>query len=247
VTKRKIRVFLYAGYGHPNTGDESILLGNILSLKRNGLEVDICATSSDPQRTSRLFNIRTVPDQLSVCRVRGRLGRILTAVLLLFLMSRTVYALIFPQCRKLLLMRERLLLKQIELSDAMLIAGGGTLNDMYFGSGVIPLFILTSWARMLRKPIFMGAQTIGPIARPWVRVFVQLMLRQVAFISVRERQSLITLEKLGIGVPCSLALDDAYAVMQEHPKRDHVPPRQHIDGIDALPERNVILVSLRPW
>ncbi|WP_258360812.1 polysaccharide pyruvyl transferase CsaB [Moorella sulfitireducens (nom. illeg.)] len=84
----------------------------------------------------------------------------------------------------------------------LVISGGGSLfqdvtgwNSLLYYLGVVVL------ARLLRKPVFVYAQGLGPLKRPFSRWLAGRILNNVQLISLRDSESRQLLEELGVRRP----------------------------------------------
>ncbi|WP_274654240.1 polysaccharide pyruvyl transferase CsaB [Paenibacillus humicola] len=95
-------------------------------------------------------------------------------------------------------MRPAELLRAIRSCDA-LISGGGSLLQDATGAGSIPYYTgIMRLARLLRKPVFVYAQGIGPVNRGWMAPLIRGAMRGSAYVSVRDAESAALLGRLGV-------------------------------------------------
>jgi polysaccharide pyruvyl transferase CsaB len=152
-------------------------------------------------------------------------------------------------------MRPAEVLRTLRGCDA-LISGGGSLLQDATGALTIPYYTgIVGLARMLRKPVFVYAQGIGPVRRSWLRPFVRLAMNASRIVTVRDGESAALLEQFGVArgrievVPdpvMGLGLPDGEAQNAGVPGGREVPAF----GADAPASRAegpTVGVSVRRW
>lgn len=86
-------------------------------------------------------------------------------------------------------------------SDLLLSGGGSLLQDVTSARSIYYYLGIILFARLLRKPVVLYAQGIGPVRRRMARYVMRFVLRQVAAIGVRDRQSKVDLLQMGVDKP----------------------------------------------
>ncbi|OUM94951.1 MAG: polysaccharide pyruvyl transferase CsaB [Thermobacillus sp. ZCTH02-B1] len=95
-------------------------------------------------------------------------------------------------------MRPAEVLRTLRGCDA-LISGGGSLLQDATGALTIPYYTgIVGLARMLRKPVFIYAQGIGPVRRAWLRPLVRFAMNASRVVTVRDGESAALLERFGV-------------------------------------------------
>lgn len=89
-------------------------------------------------------------------------------------------------------------------------------NFLYSSGRVGIPFLLTLYsmlfAWLLKKPVYMFPQTIGPITKIWEKKFLRFTLKRVRIIMVRDPISLMEIKRIGLKHPaCYLVPDMAFA------------------------------------
>lgn len=129
--------------------------------------------------------------------------------------------------------------REIRRCDGV-ISGGGSLFQDVTGVRTIPYYALMLWmAQRLGKPTFIYAQGLGPIRRWWLRKLVKTVFHRCQYISLRDQQSSLLLQAIGIA-PERIAVVPDPVMGLEHDKTIESQPQNN----DDLP---VIGVSLRFW
>lgn len=83
-------------------------------------------------------------------------------------------------------------------SDGM-ISGGGSLLQDSTGLLTIPYYLgIVHIAQWARKPVFIYAQGVGPVQRPFFFKWIRNVFRKSAYISVRDQESAALLGRMGI-------------------------------------------------
>src|SRR5690625_2502258 len=90
------------------------------------------------------------------------------------------------------------LIRALRKSDG-LISGGGSLLQDVTGWKTIPYYIgVMRLAHLLRKPVFVYSQGMGPVTRPALQKMIRKTLRKCAYISVRDAESARFLRTIGL-------------------------------------------------
>jgi len=90
------------------------------------------------------------------------------------------------------------IVKALRESDG-LISGGGSLLQDVTGLGSIPYYTgIMTIARLFRKPVFIYAQGIGPVNRPFFYPWIRRIFSGSRYVSVRDRESASLLETMGV-------------------------------------------------
>ncbi|MEW4372152.1 polysaccharide pyruvyl transferase CsaB [Paenibacillus kandeliae] len=83
-------------------------------------------------------------------------------------------------------------------SDGM-ISGGGSLLQDSTGLLTIPYYLgIVHIAQWARKPVFIYAQGVGPVQRPFFFTWIRNVFRKSVYISVRDQESAALLGRMGI-------------------------------------------------
>ncbi len=96
-------------------------------------------------------------------------------------------------------------------SDIFYVAGNGGMTDAFLYGGVYAPCAETLLARTLGKKVLFSGQGVGPLESPLGRAFAREAFRRAELVTVREKESLLTLRKLGVdGSHISCTGDDAH-------------------------------------
>ncbi len=117
------------------------------------------------------------------------------------------------------------------LTSDLLISGGGSLLQDVTGPRSLPYYIsIVALAKVLNKRVIFYAQGIGPINRKFSRLLMHAIANKVDFITLRDEDSMVLLEQLGVNrppikvtadpvfalEPSSLDFEQAETLLQEH-------------------------------
>lgn len=124
-------------------------------------------------------------------------------------------------------------------SDGLISGGGSLLQDKTGGKSVIYYTGVMHLAKMLRKPIFIYAQGMGPIDQKKNQWLTKFALNRVNHITVRDEDSRKLLKKMGVTKKIDLVPDPVIA-LADQPFHNEWFEQQNF----TLP---VITVSVRNW
>lgn len=117
-------------------------------------------------------------------------------------------------------------------SDLVLLGGGGLFNDERL-EAVWIWFVQFVWFWIFGKKVFCIAQSVGPLQTKLGKWMGGFVFRRAAGVTVRDVQSKILLEKMGVkGV--EVLADPAYAVGYD-------------SGGRALNRQKIVVLTLRNW
>jgi N-acetylglucosaminyldiphosphoundecaprenol N-acetyl-beta-D-mannosaminyltransferase len=250
--KTKKYIVLWGATGFQNMGDEAMLAANIEVFKKSNYGVIVW--SNHPEATSQLHNVIAKPDfnRLIEEETKGH-KRIIKG--LLFLLASLKLWLNIKRIRRnkslrFLLPLEKEFITILANSEALLIAGGGNLNDIFVRGGLIARGFISFLARMLDKPVFLGAQTVGPLNKRWTRLLTRKFLERVHVITLRENFSKNVLKEIRVkheGV--KVVPDDAFNIAPIN-KKDALNLLLN-EGIDInkikKERKKIIAITPRAW
>jgi len=233
VTGTMVRILITNAYSARNRGDGAIVSGMMKSLARAfaGTDLEMTISSADHPADRERYPVPVVPSFHSLmARVSGRgslQGLFFLAVLLPF-------SVIGALCRRFLRLAVPLpaglgpLLEAYAHADLVVAAGGGYLYTTARRRGTVMLLVhLHSFmlGKALGKPVYLYAQSIGPLADPAQVRLVRAALRRVRFVELRETSSLRLTQSWALPVPAHHVADAAFLLQPAEPSHNPLPPR----------------------
>jgi len=228
-----VRVLITNAYSSRNRGDGAIVLGMMTSLGRSFGEeaVSFEISSADHPADRSSYSVPVVPSFHSLmARISGRgavqglwfLGVLLPLSILGALVTRLVHH-VPPLPAGL-----RPLLQAHARADLVVTAGGGYLYTTSPRRGAVMLLVHLHGfmlARLLGKPVYLYAQSIGPFASALHARLVRTALRRVRMVELREDWSLRLVKSWNLPVPVHRVADAAFLLEPAEPRPDPLPPR----------------------
>ena len=136
------------------------------------------------------------------------------------------------------------IIKALFSSELVISGGGSLLQDVTSRRSIFYYLGVLQLAKLLRKPVMLYGQGIGPINGSWARRLTRFVCRQLDLITVRDRKSKEELANLGIDVEkVHLTADPVMAMNQvdKHIGR-LILRRYNMEGAKML-----VGISVRNW
>ena len=240
-------VVLWGATGFWNMGDEAMLAANIETLKNLlSNEYELIVLSYHPEVTSQLHKVTAKHDfgRLMTYKIKNnyknRFSIRMINVLSLLLMS---LKLVWNAKRnrkgkslKFLDPIEKEFLLTLSNCEALLLVGGGNLNDIWVLGGLVARSFTSFLAKVLGKPVFLGAQTVGPLNKRWTRLVARKFLEKVDVITLREGFSKKVIDEIGVKHDIAKVVpDDAF----------NITPINKKDALDILLTEGVDINKIR--
>lgn len=132
------------------------------------------------------------------------------------------------------------------LSCDLLISGGGSLLQDVTGPRSLPYYIsIVALAKALGKPVIFYAQGIGPVNRNFSKWLMYKIANKVDYITLRDGDSLLLLQELGINrPPIKVTADPVFAL---EPSPSDLLKAQSIIQELGIEGARLVGVSVRPW
>lgn len=128
------------------------------------------------------------------------------------------------------------------LGADLLISGGGSLfQDVTSARSAYYYLMILRLAQMLRRKTMIYAQGIGPLRRPHIRAAVADALSKADAITVRDRDSALLLQQMGVYREARVCADPSFLVEPDLDAADRIIRDAGLNG------RDLVGVSLRPW
>ena len=254
-------VILWGATGFQNMGDEAMLAGNIETLKNTvSNEYELIAASYHPEVTSQLhkvtskhdfnwlmaYKMKNNPENRFDIRVINVLSLLSMSLKLVWNAKRSRKG----KSLKFLDPMEKEFLLTLSNCEALLLVGGGNLNDIWVLGGLLARSFTSFLAKILGKPVFLGAQTVGPLNKRCTRILTRKFLERVDVITLREGFSKNVLEEIGVNHHIIRVVpDDAFNINSIDKK--HALDILLNEGVDInrIKEegRRMVAISTRAW
>lgn len=114
--------------------------------------------------------------------------------------------------------RRKDLFRALPNADALFQGGGSLLQDATSARSVFYYLYVILAARMIRRPVFLYAQGIGPLTLPTSRAAVRTVLNRVQAITVRDTASRALLESLAVSKPPVYVTADPVWALEPAPR-----------------------------
>lgn len=135
-------------------------------------------------------------------------------------------------------------MKELFGASLLVSGGGGLIQDSTGFQTIVYYLSIVSMARKFRKPVMFYAQGVGPVRTSQGRSMTRKVASKVQLITVRDDESKLLLEEIGVhGPPILVTADPVLALEPAEATR--------VDAIlrdEAVPlDRPVVGLSIRPW
>lgn len=218
----KYKVILIGGYGYYDIGDEAMPHAIRNSLReRLGSDLEIMMLSPYPKCTVEMHGENSSNDftHISYGKDAGAFQKFITFGRTCFLFIAVLLEKYFG-LRLSLWENARVALDEIQSADLILNVGGGNINsvipsELYKKSTT---FIV---AGILKKPVFLSGQTMGPYYGWFSKLYARYALNKVKMISFRDKDvSHARMKEIGVKNPEMFdAADDAISLKGIDPDR----------------------------
>ena len=211
------KIIIIGGYGFGNVGDESQLAANLLNLKRYLKNAQFLVLSANPEHTSKYHQVPTDYSMDSYLLAKPE-NRFLNAVYKFFpkfvILLRGVILLanscFLKRMNVNIFLNEKgkRLLNNLKSGSILFNSGGGNLTSTWRIEGLYSKCLTYLVCAVLKKPIVLSGQTIGPFNNWLDRKFAKFALNRVDVITLRENTSQAILEALGVTNPIIKVIGD---------------------------------------
>jgi coenzyme F420 hydrogenase subunit beta len=213
----KHKLVMIGGFGSHDIGDESMPHADILNLRARISNLEIVMCSPDPEYTLKFHGESSIRDVEGLSYSRNASVEIkfqvvvMTLLFLLGVLAERVgnHMRLWPTARS--------FLDETASADLLFNVGGGNLNS------VIPTELYKKCtqylaAGILKKPVIISGQTIGPFTRRIDSLYARVCLNTVHMITFRDKDiSHERLKAIGVTKPIMMdAADDAITIPSIH-------------------------------
>ncbi len=132
------------------------------------------------------------------------------------------------------------------LTSDLLISGGGSLLQDVTGPRSLPYYIsIVALAKVLRKPVILYAQGIGPINRHFSKFLMHAIANRVDYITLRDEDSWSLLKQLGVNrPPIKVTADPVFAL---EPSALDFEQAEKLLQENGITPHKMVGVSVRYW
>lgn len=202
------KIVLIGGFGWHDIGDEAQLTTPLIYLKKYIPNVQFLVLSDDPEYSREYHKVETdysishylfpeTQNMLQKAIRRFGLDIFLRGVLLLFNANR------LRKDKKAFFLNEdgHRFLNNLESGDLLFNVGGGNLNSIWRFGGLYAKGLTYLTCSLLKKPIILSGQSIGPLTTWFDRKFAKFSLNKVNAITLRDTTSKSVLKSIGVLKP----------------------------------------------
>ncbi len=197
--KASVRIGLLGPYGFGNLGDASIQDAMIQNIRTRISRAEIAGFSLNPDDTSVRHRIPAYPITRRPPPPARRTSWIQTLIYKANLggVSRVLYRICVRAPMEVLLIPKAMSI--MRHFDALIISGGGQLDD-YWGGALVHPYTLLKWtiaARLARAKVFVVSVGAGPIRSRLSQFFIKRCLSLAHYRSYRDEASRLLLARIG--------------------------------------------------
>lgn len=138
----------------------------------------------------------------------------------------------------------REVINAIRKCDLFISGGGSLLQDVTSTRSILYYLALMEIALILRKPIMVYANGVGPINRKMNRILTRMILNRVHYITLRDEDSKVFLHELGVTNENIIVTADPVFTLEasESNKIDQI---FNVEGIPL--DKPLVGISIRKW
>lgn len=266
VEKRK--VVIIGGFGWQDIGDEAMPQAVIYNLRRTISNLEIVMLSPQPTYTTKYHKERSIHDVNAYLnrqpwliskltnRRLGIVGKIVNKFYSrrLVYFSKWLYFLIVAKCHscKIKLPLNKMakeILNELASADLLFNNGGGNINTLLSGELYKQTLTILA-ASILKIPVILSGQTIGPITKKIHSIVVKLALNKVDTITLRDRCiSSQRLRQIGVDKPVIKdTADDAIGLpFLQGSEVNKLISENNGDGWQNLPAKIIAVMNMNGY
>lgn len=122
---------------------------------------------------------------------------------------------------------------ELKHSDGLISGGGSLLQDVTSSRSIMYYTSIMGFANLLKKPIFIYAQGIGPINKNFNKKIVKHFLNKAKYISLRDKDSFELIKSIGVKKNVDIVPDPVMGL--------------EFDCLDDFSREDYIIISVRAW
>ncbi len=237
----EINVLITDVHCSSNRGDAAILEGILQTINKKLPKANIKVMTKYPQAAYIINKIETIEHKMIPYRFNFSIK---TFTYFYLLLGAFCYknSLTIPFFKKIV---EKLSLKNYFWADVVISTGGGFLNDFYI-PGNYGRYWGFWFAKLLGKPVYIYAQSIGPIKNIIHKFIASLILNKLDLIILRDKISIETINKLNLKNPkIKVTTDAAFSISNANRKR--ITNKLEND-FKLIPTNGMVVsISAREW
>lgn len=231
--KKRTNIVLTNVWSYYNKGDAAIVVGMINNLNKSFPNSDFSLLAFDPESFELSKENGEIPQKVSIlpeisctktikCLLSLDKGGIITLFVIYFLpIIVNVFQLFDSSLKK--------SIRSLKRSDIIISCGGNQLHSNLGFSFLRNLFPLIYGKLILKKPVMIFSQSVGPINGQLNRYILKFLLDRVDYITLREKYSNRYLhDVLGIQNKNTLVTADATFMLELNPQNPQVRHNQKI-------------------
>jgi len=135
-------------------------------------------------------------------------------------------------------------IREIYRSDLLISGGGSLLQDVTSTRSIVYYLAIMYMANILKKPVMIYANGIGPVNKKFNRLFTKKVLNKVNLITLRDLNSKKTLEDINVNNNNIYVTSDPVFTLK--PAEEHVISKILFD--EGVPQdRPLVAISIREW
>ncbi len=134
-------------------------------------------------------------------------------------------------------------IRTIANSDLIISGGGSLLQDVTSSRSLIYYLTLILWAKIMKKPVLFYSNGFGPIKKNFNKYITSRIVNMVDKIIVRDKESKITMEAIGISKEIDVTTDATFIL--EGIKSNKALEILHNENIPT--DKPLVGISIRPW
>lgn len=232
-----------------NKGDASILIGTIDALNQVIPMAKICVESSDSELTAQRIKFRAKIVKRQIERYKNRNPLVWGLKNTLWVLQSIIWAVLKRyklDIKQLFNYEKKLVLKEYEEATVIISGGGGYIRDNSGVVGFLPLYSILL-AVILRKPVMIYAQSIGPIDTVIYKSIAKFLLNNVDLITVRDVVSREVLRNLKVINPLIYITSDSAFFFHRNFQSSRGEALLEQEGIHKNNHRQLVGITIMHW
>ncbi|QEK11453.1 polysaccharide pyruvyl transferase CsaB [Crassaminicella thermophila] len=131
----------------------------------------------------------------------------------------------------------------IKNADLVISGGGSLLQDVTSSRSLLYYLGIIGISKLFKKPVLFFSNGFGPVKRKFNQYLTSKIVNKVDKIIVRDKQSKLDMEEIGINIPIEVTTDATFVLESVHKERVKKIFRDEMIPLD----KPLIGISVRPW